>query len=213
MDEILRTPVHARAETLAEPADLSETMPFPTEAVLPAPGDVARRSRPLRYALRQLEVALPRLRLGRVFFLLIALAVGAIYIYFNLYYPTYIVTVNGTEIGRVEETGVFESAVARVEAEVSQVLGYDYTLDVQPEYRYTRVLGDQYVSSASFDSYLYSLVTEVEKSYVLKVGGVTVGAASDKAALDAVLNDLLASYTDADTTSAAFVENVSIDYE
>jgi murein DD-endopeptidase MepM/ murein hydrolase activator NlpD len=145
--------------------------------------------------------------------LLVALTVGALYIYFNLYYPTYIVSVSGTEIGRVEQVDVFESAVRRVEAEVSQVLGYDYKLSVKPEYRFTRVLGDQYVSSASFDNYLYSLVTEIEKSYVLRVGGVTIGAASDKAALDAVLNNLLAAYSDADTTSASFVEGVSIDYE
>lgn len=66
---------------------------------------------------------------------------------------------------------------------------------------------------ADFETYLFDQIGEVMKSYVLTVDGQFIGAAQDRADLDAVLEQIKAAYTTENTVSAEFTSGVYITHE
>ena len=131
----------------------------------------------------------------------------------TVYTPSYVVTVDGQDLGIVAEPAVFEEVVDRVEQRASSILGYDYTLDQEVEYSFALIQKDKLSSIGTFETYLFNHVGEVMKSYVLTVNGQFIGAAADKADLDGILETLAAPYTTENTVAVEYVENVDISYQ
>lgn len=146
-------------------------------------------------------------------FLAIAGVAAAALVVSTVYSPSYVVTVNGTDLGIVAEPAVFERAVDRVEERAADILGHDYTLDQQVEYSFALSQESDFTPVSAFETYMFNQVGEVMKSYVLTVDGRFIGAAADKAELDAMLEHLAAPYITEHTTSVGYVEDVDISYQ
>ena len=151
--------------------------------------------------------------MGPAPFLAAAGVIAAALVVGTVYTPSYVVTVNGLDLGVVSDTAVFEQAVSRVEKRASAILGYDYTLDQDVEYTFALTQRDQLSSAGVFETYLFNQIGEVMKSYVLSVDGQLIGAAASKADLDGMLEELAAPYVTEDTVSVEYVEDVSIVYQ
>ena len=154
---------------------------------------------------RKLLSPLPFLAISGVAAL--ALVIGTVYT------PSYVVTVNGTDLGTVTEPAVFEQVVDRVEKRASSILGHDYTLDQTVDYTFALTQKDKISSVGTFETYLFNQVGEVMKSYVLTVDGEFIGATADRAALDTMLNRLAEPYVTEHTFDIGYVEDVQISYE
>ncbi len=125
-----------------------------------------------------------------------------------MYTPSYVVTVDGTDIGTVRNQSVFEKVEDRVEARASAILGYDYTLQQQVSYDFALTKRGELTPVANFESYLFNSIDEVFRGYTLTVDGTFIGAAADRATLDALLDEVKAGYVTENTVSAEFVETV-----
>lgn len=131
----------------------------------------------------------------------------------TVYTPSYVVTVDGLDLGTVTAPSVYERVVERVERRASDILGYDYTLDQDVEYTFALTQKDKLSSVGAFETYLFNQIGEVMKSYVLTVDGAFIGAAADKASLDGMLDELAAPYVTENTVSVEYVEDVAISYQ
>ncbi|WP_294552975.1 M23 family metallopeptidase [uncultured Pseudoflavonifractor sp.] len=151
-----------------------------------------------------------RKAVGPLAFLLAAGVIGTALVVGTVYTPSYAVSVDGVTLGVVTEPEVFEAAMDRVEARASDILGYDYTLDNAVTYEFALTEKDKLSNVGDFETYLFDQIGEVMKSYVLKVNGEFIGAAEDEASLTAMLDAIKAPYVNENTTSADFVESVSI---
>ncbi|MEQ2444417.1 M23 family metallopeptidase [Pseudoflavonifractor intestinihominis] len=147
---------------------------------------------------------------GPLAFLLIAGVIGVALVVGTVYTPSYVVSVDGVTLGVVSDPEVFEGAMERVEARASDILGYDYTLDNAVTYDFALTEKDKLSNVGDFETYLFDQIGEVMKSYVLKVNGQFIGAAQDETSLTAMLDAIKAPYVNENTTSAEFVESVSI---
>lgn len=137
----------------------------------------------------------------------VALVVGTVYT------PSYVVTVDGIDLGTVTEPAVFERVIERVEGRASAILGYDYTLGQEVEYTFALTQKDKISSIGTFETYLFNQIGEVMKSYVLTVNGQFIGAAAERAQLDGMLEELAAPYVTDDTVAVEYVEDVEIAYQ
>ncbi|MGN0968211.1 MAG: G5 domain-containing protein, partial [Oscillospiraceae bacterium] len=146
-------------------------------------------------------------------FLAAASVVAVVLVTATVYTPSYVVTVDGLDLGTVTEPAVFERVVERVEQRASNILGYDYTLDQNVEYTFALTQKDDITSVGNFESYLFNQIGEVMKSYVLTVNDETIGAAVEKADLDNMLEELAAPYVTEYTVSVEYVEDVNISYQ
>lgn len=194
---------------------------------LPTPGPKEPRSRlvPLledsavlagRHAgrvLHRAEDVLSKLKFGRVPFLVLALLIGLFFVLTTLYTPSYIVTVDGVELGVVHEKSEFESAIDRVEARASQILGYQYLLEPEVEYTFALTGKDEFPPVSNFETYLFDQIGEVMKTYVLRVDGQVMGGALDLQDLNSLLERIAAPYLTENTVSYDFVEQVEISRE
>ena len=131
----------------------------------------------------------------------------------TVYTPSYVVTVDGRDLGIVSDPAVFEEVVDRVEQRASSILGYEYSLDQDVEYTFALSQKGKLSSVGTFETYLFNQVGEVMKSYVLTVDGRFIGAAADRTDLDGILETLAAPYTTDDTVAVEYVENVEISYQ
>ena len=146
-------------------------------------------------------------------FLAIAGVVAAALVVSTVYSPSYVVTVNGSDLGIVADPVVFERAVDHVENRASSILGHDFELDHQVEYSFALTQESDLTPISAFETYLFNQIGEVMKSYVLTVDGQFIGAAADKAQLENMLENLAAPYTTEYTTSVSYVEDVKISYQ
>lgn len=136
------------------------------------------------------EEAQPKLRVARkwlsehpispLVYLAVATAVGVGAVVSAVYSPSYVVNVDGVDIGVVSDPAVYEQAVSHVETRAAHILGYDYVLE--NEVTFTRALTekDGFSTMGQLETYLFNQIGEVMKSYVLTVDGVTIGASDDQ---------------------------------
>lgn len=146
-------------------------------------------------------------------FFALSAVIGIAAVVGSVYTPGYVVTMNGVDLGIVRTPQVFQQVEERVEARASAILGYEYQLHGAVEYTFALGERDQITPVSSFETYLFDQVGEVMKSYVLTVDGQFIGAATDRAALDTLLQKISAPYVTASTVSTDFVENVHITRE
>lgn len=146
-------------------------------------------------------------------FLAIATVVGIAAVMFSIYSPSYVVTVDGTDLGTVKNKAVFQNVISRVEYRASAILGYDYKLDHEITYEFALTERDEFTPVAEFEAPLFSQIDEIMEGYALTVDGQFIGAAATPEALNAILDGIKAPYVTDETLTADFVETVSITNE
>ena len=124
------------------------------------------------------------------------------------------ITVNGEYIGAVKNQNVLRQARAFVQSAASSALGYDYDLD-SAEVKAVPVVAatDDLITEETLVNKICSANTAVDYTYVLKVNGQTVGTARSEDAIEFALKEKLAAFTNEDTISAEFGQNIFIGKE
>lgn len=131
----------------------------------------------------------------------------------SLCFPAYAVTVDGARIGVVDDPAVYTQAVTSVEAQTAGILGEEYKIASDIDVSMTIVAKEELSSANDIRVSLLNQVNEIEKSYVLKVNGVTIGSSTDRASLQRLLDEISSQYTNKNTTTYKFKQDVSITYE
>lgn len=150
---------------------------------------------------------------GPVSFLLVAGALGAALTLTTLYSTSYTVTVDGQKLGVVADQSVVENAIRTVEEQGSRLLGYDYRVDGEISYDFAITLKSDLSRERDISDYFYGQLNEVSdqlRAYQITLNGQAVGAVKDEAALNSLLDSIKAQFVTDATTSAEFVEDVSI---
>ncbi len=221
MDEILRTPNHVPVRPASRSARRSGREQKDTawsDRLHRFADAAAARSRRLKLQSARVyhrvhSATAGKPKLGPLSFLALSLVIGLASVVGVVYTPAYVVSVDGVDLGLVQEPQVFEQVMDRVEARASNILGYDYTL--QNQVGYERVLAEREDLSpiSGFETYLFSQVGEVMKSYVLTVDGQALGAVTDRAQIDQMLDEIAAPYVNADTISVTYDKAVGVSLE
>jgi len=221
MDEILRTPNHVPVRPASRSArrsgreqkntDWSDRLHRFADAAAARSRRLKLQSARVYHRVHSATAGKPKL--GPLSFLALSLVIGLASVVGVVYTPAYVVSVDGVDLGLVKEPQVFEQVMDRVEARASNILGYDYTL--QNQVGYERVLAEREDLSpiSGFETYLFSQVGEVMKSYVLTVDGQALGAVTDRAQIDQMLDEIAAPYVNADTISVTYDKAVGVSLE
>ena len=199
---------------------MDELLPNP-ESVFPAPARAkapARRHLPTLPRLRWKGITLPnfmerRTKLDPIVFLTVALSLTSAGVLGHLYGPGYEMTLDGQRVGMVESRQMVASAVNRVEARASRILGYDYSLTHTVDYTYHLTLREDLMPVSQVETYLFDQIGEVMKVPVLTVNGQVIGAAEDEDALNTMLESIKAPYINENTVSAQFLQPINISRE
>lgn len=122
------------------------------------------------------------------------------------------VSLDGRDLGVVSSQAEFSQAVAMVEEEVSEALGEEYDFGSRITYQLNITgYGDVYGAS-DYENILLNSVSEVEKLHVVSVNGKIAGGIKTRSELDRELSELLDHYSNENTISASFVEDVDVTY-
>ena len=151
---------------------------------------------------------------GPVSFLLVAGALGAALTLTTLYSTSYAVIVDGQEVGVVADQSVVDHAIQTVESRGSLLLGYDYQVDSNIDYSFGLTLKSDLSQERDIRDYFYSQLNEVSdqlRAYELSVDGRVIGAVKDEEALNNMLDEIKEQYVTDATTSAEFVEHLTVD--
>ncbi|MEA4933737.1 MAG: M23 family metallopeptidase [Lawsonibacter sp.] len=152
---------------------------------------------------------------GPISFLGVSAALGMALTLTTLYSTSYAVTVDGQPVGVVADRGVVDEAIQEVEQEGSTLLGYDYQVKGSVDYQFALTLKTDITQKTEIEDYFFSQLNQasdhLRKCQVL-VDGRSVGVIKDEDALNEMLEELKNQYVTENTISAAFVENVSINY-
>jgi len=144
-------------------------------------------------------------------YLAVTAAVATTAVLTNVYTRSYVVNLDGKDIGVVQDAAVYQQAVENVERRASHILGYEYGLD--HSVTFTPVLTERsstYATAGQIETYLFNGIGEIMKGYILTVDGKTIGAADEEAALSGLLDSITAPYRTENTVEAGFVEDVKL---
>ncbi len=214
MDEILRYPRPEVGSTITEalrPEVSANALRKKSRKAFSAVRAIGRGISALYHALDNTYIY--RKVLSPLPFLAIAGVVVASLVISTLYRPSYVVSVDGKELGIVSEPAVFERAVEKAEIRAAAILGHEYSLDHEVDYSFALSQESEFTPSAAFETYLFNQIGDVMKSYVLTVDGKFIGASANRAELEGMLEHLAAPYTTEYTTSIGYVEDVEISYQ
>ena len=153
------------------------------------------------------------LAVGPVSFLLVAGALGTALTLTTLYSTSYAVIIDGQEVGVVADQSVVDHAIQTVENRGTQLLGYDYQVHNTIDYNFTLTLKSDLSREQDISNYFYSQLNELSdqlRAYQVMLGGQVVGVVKDEGALNTMLDGIKAEFVTEATTSAEFVEDVSI---
>ena len=148
-----------------------------------------------------------------VSFLAVSAALGLALTVTTLYTPSYAVFVDGEKVGVVANQAEVENVVEMVEQQGSSLLGYDYTVDNDISYEFALTLRSDLTESGELQDVFYQDLAQVSdalRKYEVLVDGTSVGVVSDQEALNQLLDTIKSAYTNENTTSAEFVENVEV---
>ena len=153
------------------------------------------------------------LAVGPVSFLLVAGALGAALTLTTLYSTSYAVIVDGQEVGVVADQSVVDHAIRTVEDRGTQLLGYDYQVEGDIDYSFGLTLKSDLSREQDISSYFYSQLDELSdqlRAYQVTLDGRVIGTVKDEAALNAMLDGIKNEFVNENTTSAQFVEDLSV---
>ncbi len=153
------------------------------------------------------------LAVGPVSFLLVAGALGTALTLTTLYSTSYAVIVDGQEVGVVADQSVVDHAIRTVENRGTQLLGYDYQVESDIDYSFGLTLKSDLSREQDISSYFYGQLDELSdqlRAYQVTLDGRVIGTVKDEAALNAMLDGIKDEFVNENTTSAQFVEDLSI---
>ena len=223
MDEILRTPQkdsrlhgprkdHAPADGWAKRIErLKDRWSERLEGAGALKGDLALQSARVYHRMHSAVAGKPKM--APLPFLALAAVIGVAGVVGTLYSPAYVLTVDGVDVGVVQSKSVYQEIEARVESRASQILGYDYTIDHEVTYELALTKREDLTPTADVENYLFDQIGAITKAYTLRVDGQLVGMAQDRAALDAMLDELAAPYVNENTIAVDYTKTVHITQE
>lgn len=153
------------------------------------------------------------LAVGPVSFLLVAGALGTALTLTTLYSTSYAVIVDGQEVGVVADQSVVDHAIQTVETRGTQLLGYDYQVEGDIDYNFGLTLKSDLSREQDISSYFYSQLDELSdqlRAYQVTLDGRVIGTVKDEAALNTMLDEIKSEYVNENTTSAQFVEDLTV---
>ena len=135
-----------------------------------------------------------------------------VYAAFNIFYTTATtVSYNGVELATVASEEEAAAVRMSVERSISDVVGYDYTLeDSTVSYSTGYAYRSDVEDSEALEAALSSQLEVVEHGYALYVNGQFVGATQTEGALEDLLDQVAAPYRNENTVSISFVEEVEV---
>ncbi len=148
-----------------------------------------------------------------IIFVLICAVIISTLIIRSIYVPAYAIKINGQNIGAVADASIFEQAVDSVEAKAAEILGKEYKLESNAAISKTLAAKEQLISSTELNDYLLEQINEIKKSFILTVDGVAIGMSEDKSSLQGILDKIISQYTNENTTSYQFEQDVYITYD
>ena len=152
---------------------------------------------------------------GPASFLGISAALGAALTLTTLYTTSYAVTLDGDPVGVVADQSVVDQAIREVEQEGTSLLGYDYQVEGDLDYKFALTLKTDLTQEDEIEDYFYQQLNQVSdhlKKCEVLVDGQAIGVVKDEDALNDMLEELKAQYVNENTVESEFVENLSIDY-
>ena len=136
----------------------------------------------------------------------------AVFAAFNILYTTgTTLTFNGMALGTVATATEAEAVRMSVERSISEVVGYNYSLeDSQVSYSTGITSRSSVGNSEDLETALSAQLGVVEHGYALYVDGQFIGATQMEGALEDLLDQVSAPYRNENTVSISFAENVQI---
>jgi len=163
-----------------------------------------------------LQVAAGETRLiGPASFLGVSAALGLALTLSTLYSTSYAVTLDGEAVGVVADQDVVTAAIRTVEQEGTALLGYDFQVEGELDYQFGLTLKSDLTREKDIQDYFYDKLDEVSdelRQYQLALDGKVIGTVKDEASLHEMLDNLKAAFTNENTTSAEFVESLTIEH-
>lgn len=205
MDELLRTPRGIELPQLGRPVERLRGLASAAREKTAAVWDV------LRTPVHAVADWVERNPISPALYLALSLTVGAGAVLGTMYTPSYVLNLDGVDIGVVQDQDVYEQAVENVERRASYILGYEYNLE--RSVTYSRALSertDTFVTAGQIETYLFNEIGEIMKGYILTVDGKVIGAADEETALSGMLEQIAAPYRTEDTVDYGFVEDVKL---
>lgn len=155
-------------------------------------------------------LTMPR-RFHTAVFLAGSLAIAVFAVFNALYTTGTTVTLDGVTLGTVASQEEAEAAKLSVERSISDVVGYDYTLeDSKVSYSTGLTYRSAVVDEAELEEALSDSLRMVEHGYALYVDGEMIGATQTEGALEELLEQVAAPYRNENTVSIDFVEDIEI---
>ena len=160
-------------------------------------------------------------------FVVLAVSIGFAATVLHLYDESYVVAVDGIDVGVVHEISDFERSVRNVEARATRILGEEYTID--SEFTFTKALStrEDFTSAHKIETYLFNNIgnlttartlsvdtaslAEMVKGYDLVLEGEVICSADDRQTLQDLLEAVAAPYVTTNTTSFNFAMDISIE--
>lgn len=208
MDELLRTPQRERAGLRESSRPYYEKL---RGLIGGAKEKAAAAWEVLRAPSHAVADWMERHPVSPALYLAVATAVGTAAVLGAVYTQSWVVNLDGVDIGVVQDAAVYEQAVENVERRASHILGYEYGLD--HSVTFTPALSertDSFVTSGQIETYLFNCIGEIMKGYILTVNGQTIGAADKESALTDLLDHVAAPYCTENTVDYGFVEDVKL---
>ena len=171
--------------------------------------------RAVRGALHTIAAALSKIRIPRFVQLgafLTASVVLVVYAALTMFYTTATtVSFNGVALATVASEEEAAAVRMSLERSISDVVGYDYTLEDSAVSYSTGLMSRSNVEdSETLEKALSRQLSVVEHGYALYVNGEFVGATQTEGALEGLLDQVAAPYRNENTVSIDFAENVEI---
>ena len=111
---------------------------------------------------------------GPITFILVSAALGSALTLTTLYSTSYAVVVDGEQVGVVADQSIVDHAIATVENQGSQLLGYDYQVEAQVDYEFGLTLKSDLNDEQTIRNYFYEQLNEVSdelRAYEVVVDG------------------------------------------
>ena len=170
----------------------------------------------LRRATHLLHGALASHRaVGPASFLTACAALGVALTLTTLYTPSYAVLVNGEQVGVVADQSVVSQAIQEVEEEGTTLLGYDYHVEGDVGYQFALTLKTDLTAQSEIEDYFFQQLDTVSnhlRQCEVLVDGRSIGVVKDEETLNDMLDGMKAQYITENTTSADFMEEVTVNY-
>ena len=146
-------------------------------------------------------------------FLGLAAVLGVTMTLGTLYSTSYAVTVNGEKLGKVAKQSVVDEAIQSVEQQGRDLLGYDYKVEDEVDYKFSLSLRSDLADEKEVEDYFYGELCEVSdelRKYEVKLDGKAVGVVEDTATLYQLLDQLKKEYVTDNTKEVEFLEKVTV---